>query len=310
VKRPVVYIALSEFCRGDDKARRLLLNAGFEVRENASGRRLRGEELLDALQGAEAVIAGVEPYSADLLRALPKLRCISRCGVGTDNIDMEAARKLKIAVLNTTDEVVEAVAQMTVTMILALARNIPLHAADFRAGQWRKYSGYLLSEWTVGLVGFGRIGRAVEQYLCGFGPRIIVTDPIVRAEELPRGVKLLDLYILLAEVDVVSLHPNRRPEEGFLIGHRELQAMKRGSRLVNTARGYLVDQAALLEALNSGHLAAAALDVFDEEPYIGPLATLPQVLCTPHVASLTRASRSAMELRCAENVRMFFSHTS
>jgi D-3-phosphoglycerate dehydrogenase len=259
-----------------------------------------------ALRGVDAVLAGVEPYDDGMLSSLSRLRCISRCGVGTDSIDLEAARRKNVTVLITAEEVVEPVAQMTVAMILALARNISVHCADLQRGVWRKCTGYLLSEWTVGLVGFGRIGRAVEHYLRVFNPRVLVADPNVQGSELPPGVNLCDLSALLSESDVVSLHAARRREEGPLMGRNEIGSMKYGARLVNTARGYLVDEAALFEALISGRLAGAALDVYGQEPYAGPLASLPQVLCAPHVATLTRVSRAAMELRCAQNVVTFF----
>jgi len=302
MRQPVVYVALQQFCETDERPRLALLEAGFDVRHNTHGRRLRREEMFETLREADAVLAGVEPYDAQLLSALPRLRCISRCGIGTDTIDLEAARRLGIAVYTTPDEVTEPVAQMTVAMILALARNLPLHVTNFHAGRWSKHTGFLLSEWTIGLVGFGRVGRAVERYLRGFEPRVLVTDPLVAPQDLPSTVERHPLAALLAEADVVSLHVSRPKEEGALIGRQELQQMKPGSRLINTSRGYLVDEQALEETLRSGHLAGAALDVFGDEPYTGPLASLPQVLCTPHVASLTRASRAAMERRCAQHV--------
>jgi D-3-phosphoglycerate dehydrogenase len=298
-----VYVALQQFCECDDRPRQLLQEAGCDVRQNPFGRRLRAEDLREVLQGVDAVLAGVEPYDAGLLRALPRLKCISRCGIGTDAIEVEEARRLGITVCATADEVIEPVAQLTVAMILALARNFPWHIADARAGRWQKRSSVLLSEWTVGLVGFGRIGRVVAEYLHVFQPRrICVTDPVCRVGETSRGVALRDLSGLLAESDVVSIHASRRQEEGPLIGPAELAQMKPGGFLVNTSRGSLVDERALYEALTSGRLAGAALDVFEEEPYQGPLMTLPQVLCTPHVATLTKASRAAMELRCAQHV--------
>jgi D-3-phosphoglycerate dehydrogenase len=226
--------------------------------------------------------------------------------VGTDAIDLEAAKRLGITIRTTSEEVVEPVAQMTVAMILALARNLPQHGVDFRQGLWRKAPGVLLSEWTIGLVGFGRIGRAVERYLRPFGPEVLVTDPAVGLSQLPPGVEACDLPTLLTRSDLVSIHATRRPEEGILISQTELDLMKPGARLVNTARGHLVDEWALLRALESGHLAGAALDVFETEPYTGRLAQLPQVLLTPHVASLTRASRVAMEIRCVTNMVDFF----
>ena len=300
--RPVVYVALQQFCEADDRPRQALLDAGCEVRCNTLGRRLRREEMAGLLQEADAVLAGVEPYDAALLAQLPRLRCISRCGTGTDAVDLEAARRRGIAVYTTPDDVVEPVAQLTVAMLLALARNLLLHLAAARDGRWEKRTGVLLSEWTIGLVGFGRIGRRVEMLLRPFGPRVAAADPRLRQGDLPAGVALRTLEALLAESDAVSLHASRRPEEGPLIGRREIGMMKPGSVLVNTARGFLVDEAALEEALRAGRLGGAALDVFAAEPYAGPLARLPNTLCTPHIATLTSASRAAMERRAAEHI--------
>ncbi len=308
--RPSIYITLQQFCDIDPRPRQLLEEAGFELRCNQLGRRMTREDMLRELPGVEAVLAGVEPYDAATLAALPSLRCISRCGIGTDAIDVSAARRQGITVLTTGDEVVEPVAQLTVAMMLALARQVAPHLADARRGEWKKRTGALLSEWTIGLIGFGRIGRQVEQYLRVFGPRLLVTDPQVRAADLPAGVAGGLLEELLRASDCVSLHASRSPAEGLLIGRQELALMKPGSVLVNTARGYLVDEGALYEALQQGRLAGAALDVFASEPYTGPLATLPQVICTPHVGSLTRASRAAMEWQCARNVVEFFSRGS
>jgi len=299
---PIVYIALQQFAEADDRPLRLLREAGFEVRRNTLGRRLRKEDLVDLLGEAEAVLAGVEPYDAEVLASLPRLRCISRCGVGADAIDLEEARRRGIAIYTTADEVVEPVAQMTVAMMFALARNFPQHGLDARSGVWTKRSGVLLSEWTMGLIGFGRIARQVAAYLRVFGPRLLVADPALRASDLPEPLELKALPALLAEADLISIHATRPASEGPMIGRKELAMMRRGSYLVNTARGFLVDEAALDEALTTGRLAGAALDVFQEEPYTGSLASLPNVLCTPHVATLTRASRAAMEWRCAHSV--------
>ncbi len=307
MSRPIVYVSLQQFCEYDERPRQVLLEAGFDIRHNSLGRRLKREELSEALHEVDAVIAGVEPYDAASLATLPRLRCISRCGSGTDTIDLVAAGQRQITVLTTPDEVVEPVAQLTVAMILALARQLSGFVNDAHAGLWKKRTGVLLSEWTIGLIGFGRIGRAVERHLRTFGPCVLVTDPHVPVAQLPSSVKSRDLPALLSEADVVSLHVSRSREEGTLIGQRELAIMKSGSYLINTARGFLVDEEALYQALSTAHLAGAALDVYEIEPYTGPLMHLPQVICTPHIASLTRASRTAMELRCAQNVVDFFS---
>ncbi|MBI4596951.1 MAG: phosphoglycerate dehydrogenase [Candidatus Omnitrophica bacterium] len=308
--RPVVYVALQQFCEADDRPRRLLQEAGVAVNVNRLGRRMKREDLLRELPGVDAVLAGIEPYDAELLAALPQLRCISRCGVGTDAIDLEAAQRLGVAVLTTGDEVVEPVAQLTIAMMLALARQIPEHLADARQGRWTKRTGVLLSEWTIGLVGFGRIGRRVEQYLRPFQPTVLVADPQATSSELPKSVHLRSLETLLVEADCVSLHVSRPRTEGVVIGRKEFALMKPGAALINTSRGYLVDEAALHDAIQEHRLSAAALDVFEAEPHVGPLATLPQVLCTPHIGSLTRASRMAMEQRCAQHVVDFFAAAS
>jgi len=301
-----VYVTLSQFCEDDERPRKMLEEAGFDVRQNSLGRRMGAHELGNALRETDAVIAAVEPYDANLLASLPRLRCISRCGVGTDTIDLEAARRLNIAVLTTADEVVEPVAQMTVAMILALARNLPQHYSEFRSGHWIKHTGFLISEWTIGLVGFGRIGRAVERILQAFGPSVVVADPYIEPKEVPGHVRLTTLDELLKLADVVSIHATRSAAEGPIIGRKEVALMKPKSRIVNTSRGHLLDESALRDALQSGHVVGAALDVFPEEPYRGPLSGFPQVLGTPHVATLTRASRVAMERRSALNVIEFF----
>lgn len=301
-----VYVTLQQFCESDEAPRLMLKEAGMRVTENKLGRRLKAEEMPDLLADAEAVIAGVEPYDTRLMERLPKLRCISRCGAGTDSVDVEEARRRGIAVLTTPDEVAQPVAELTLGMILALARRFPQSVRSFDAGKWSKQTGFLVSEWTIGLIGFGRIGRAVERLLKPMNPRILVCDPCARPENLPAGVEAVSLEELLSQADLVSLHASCHPEQGALLKREQLARMKQGSFLVNTARGYLVDEQALEESLISGRLAGAALDVFAKEPYNGPLTKLPQVLCTPHVATLTRASRAAMELRCARNVVEFF----
>lgn len=301
-----VYVALQQFCEQDRRPIEALKKAGFEVSFNTLGRRLKKEEIAREAAGAQAVIAGVEPYDAAVLANLLDLKCLSRCGVGTDAIDLAAARERGVAVLVTRDEVVTPVAQMAAAMILALARNLPQHAADFRAGKWVKRTGVLLSEWTIGFVGFGRIGRAAEELLRPFGPRILVCDPKADPAGLPPGAALRTLDSLLTECDLVTLHADSAPAAAPLLGRRELGLMKRDAFLVNTSRGTLIDEAALHEALSDGRLGGAALDVFAEEPYSGPLASLPNVLPTPHVATLTRSSRAAMELGAARNVMRHF----
>jgi D-3-phosphoglycerate dehydrogenase len=301
-----VYVAISQFCEGDESPRRALIEAGFDIRENKLGRRLREEELVEAVGPADAIIAGIEPYTAAVLKSLPHLKCISRVGVGVDAIDLDAANRIGIAVLNTPDEVAAPVAELTLGFILSLARNLPEYGLSFREGSWRRYPGTLLSEWTIGLVGFGRIGRAVEHCLRPFGATVLVADPGLH-HGVPNNIQHVSFDDLLCRSDVVSLHASRSMREGPLLSRAEFARMKRGARIINTARGYLIDEPALMESLESGQIAAAALDVYENEPYSGPLSRFPQVLCTPHIGTFTNASRRAMELKAAVNVVDFLS---
>lgn len=306
MKKRLIVSTLSQFCENSDLPRRLLEESGFEVRENKTGRRIRSEEMSEALKEADGVIAAVEPYEAQLLQSLPQLKCISRCGAGCDAIDLEAARENNIEVMVTRDEIVEPVAQLTIAMMLGLARNFAQHACDFSQGLWKKHTAVLISEWSVGLVGFGKIGRRVADYLRPFGPRLLVTDPYAESESIPEEVTLCDLERLLKESDCVSLHASTNPNDPPLLGRKEFALMKQGGVIVNTARGYMIDHLALEEALFAGRLKGAALDVFDREPYAGRLAKHPSVLLTPHVATLTKKSRIAMEVKAAQNIIDFF----
>lgn len=290
-----VYVSLSQFCESEDSPRKALLNAGFEVSENKTGQRIKTEEMLAVLDGVDAVLAAVEPYSAELLNRLPNLKCISRCGAGVDAIDLSAAQKNNITVLATKEEVAEPVAQMTLGFILALARNFGPHQHDFQKGVWKKHTGHLLREWTIGIVGFGRIGQKVAEYLKPFQCRIEIADPF-------SDQTTCRLETLLKNSDLVTLHASRDPKEGPLFSHHEFEMMKPRSYFVNTSRGFMVDESALEKFLKNGHLAGAALDVFEKEPYVGSLAQLPQVFATPHVATLAVASRVAMELKAAQNI--------
>lgn len=302
----IVYVTLSQFCEKEDRPRRVLEEAGFVVKENKAGRRIKREEMLPALEGVSAVLAAVESYDAELLSRLPDLKCISRCGAGSDAIDLVMAKRQGIEILVTRDEIVEPVAQMTMAMIFGLARNLGLHQKDFSGGFWKKHTGWLLSEWTIGLIGFGIVGRKVEEYLRPFGPTVLVCDPYLQEGKIPKGVTLCDLSTLLEKSDLVSLHASRDSKEGYLMTDKEFARMKKGSFFINTARGFMVEEAGLQKALDSSHLAGAAMDVFEQEPYHGPLLNYPNVFLTPHVATLTRASRAAMELKCAQNVVDFF----
>ncbi|MBI4342269.1 MAG: phosphoglycerate dehydrogenase [Candidatus Omnitrophica bacterium] len=298
-----VLIATSTFGALDPQPLERLRRAGMTVRTNTLGRSLRPEELIAQAQGCAGIIAGIERYDQTVLEHLPQLRVISRVGAGVDGIDHEAARARGIVVASTPDAVSPAVAELTVGLLLDLIRAISASDAQVRRGRWEKRMGRLASELTVGLIGLGRIGRRVAALLGEFGARVIGCD--VRPDPAwakEHGVALRERDALLAESDVVTLHVPYEPLLHHAIGARELGLMKRGSFLINTSRGGLVDETALAQALASGHLAGAALDVFEQEPYEGPLCGMDQVILTPHIGSYARQARIEMERQAVEHL--------
>ena len=259
------------------------------------------EELKAAVADADAVFTQFARLSAPVVAAMTRARAIVRYGIGVDNVDLDAARQHGIPVANIPDYCIDEVADHTLSFILAMTRQVVTHTADLRAGHWRlavPVSGMkVLRDQTVGLVGFGRIGREVAARLLAFKCRVLVYDPMVPEAEIQRlGALSVPLTQLLAESDIVSLHCPSTPATRHIIGPAALAAMKPGALLVNVARGDLVDTNALLDALQSGHLGAAALDVFDPEPL--PLAhalrTLPNVVIAPHIASVSVTAVQAL----------------
>ncbi|MDR1043812.1 MAG: hydroxyacid dehydrogenase [Candidatus Adiutrix sp.] len=275
-----------------------LLRANFdEVRLNPHGRTLSAEETVGFLAGCAGVLAGTEPYSAELFAARPELRVVSRCGAGLDSVDLKAAAAKGVAVLNTPDGPSPAVAELTLALALDLARRISLHDRNLRNGAWRKRLGRLLAGQQVAVIGYGRIGRRVAGLFRALGCRVAVCDPYADSGELPNR----PLAELLPCSDGLTLHC-APPPGGPLLGRAELALMKPGAWLINAARGGLVDEEALAEALAEGRLSGAALDVFEREPYQGPLTGLDTALLTPHIGSYAREARIGMEREAAENL--------
>ena len=270
-------------------ALRRLADAGYEVVFSAPGVQPGEAELLEKLPGCAGYLAGVEKVSARVLEAAaPTLKVIARNGVGIDNVDLAAARRLDLAVLPALGANARGVAELAIALLLALARAIPASDAHLKAGQWQRREGLELEGKTLGLVGCGRIGREVARMACGLGMNVVAYDPCPPPVPL-EGVRLAPLDEVLAAADAVSLHCPAQPDGKPLIDGRALAAMKRGACLINTARASLLDAAAVLAALDDGRLAGLATDVFEHEPPgDDPLALHPNVIATPHVGGYTK----------------------
>jgi D-3-phosphoglycerate dehydrogenase / 2-oxoglutarate reductase len=304
--KDLIFVALSTFAVDDRRPLDRLEASGHPFRIHSTGKRIMTAELLRDGVDASVILAGVEPYDSATLAKLPALRCISRCGVGVDAIDLDAARAWGVAVANTPNIPTEAVAELALTMNLALSRNLRQQANLMQAQRWERMTAHLLAGKTVGLIGLGRIGQRVAQLCLAFHAQVLACDPLVDVDLVRSlGITLVPREQLLREADIVSLHASRNVEQPVLIGGAELAVMKRGTILVNLARGEMVDEGALVEALRSGQLAGAGLDVFGTEPYHGPLCDFEQVILTPHSATLTVETRAAMELQCVENALQF-----
>ena len=295
-ERLTVAISVSTFGVADPAPRTLLDAAGVRLVENPHGRTLKEAEVRELLRDADGLVAGTEPLTAQVLESAPRLRAISRVGVGTDNVDLGAAARLGIAVFNTPDAVTQAAAELTVGGIITVLRHIHWMDRELREGRWTRKMGSLLSGKTVGIVGLGRIGKRVAGLLEPFGVERLGYDifpDTTWAHE--NGVAMTPFHNLLAHADVVTIHTSKTPDVGPIFGAAELARMKPGAVIVDTARGDVLDEDALADALREGRLGGAYLDVFSREPYDGPLREIDNVLLTPHAGSYAEEARVRME---------------
>lgn len=285
----------------------VLKAAGDQISYAANGQITR-EALLAAVPEANAlVIRSAHKIDAEVLNAAPKLRIIARAGVGVDNVDIPHATELGIVVVNTPDGNTISTAEHTFGLMLALARHIPQAHESMNAGKWdrKSYSGVELRGKTLGIVGLGRIGRAVAKRALAFEMHVIAFDPYLEADvAADLGVTLVSMDELFRSSDFISLHALLTPENREMINRESLAKMKKGVRIVDAARGALVNEADLAEALQSGQVAGAALDVYAEEPPSpdNPLLHLPNVVHTPHLAASTEDAQITVSVDAAKLV--------
>jgi D-3-phosphoglycerate dehydrogenase len=306
MKNQTIFIALSTFAADDKKPLQLLEASGFPYKIHQSGKRITPEELLRDGIDASVIVAGVESYDIHTLSHLKGLQCISRCGVGIDAIDLDFARKNNICVVNTPMVPVQAVAELALTMFLALSRNIRQQSNLMKEKRWERITGHLLSGRTIGLIGFGRIGQKVASLSNAFDAKVIAFDPYADKKlEEQLNIRLVSFEDLLSQSDIVSIHASKVSDHPVIIGESQIGRMKDGAMIVNMSRGEMLDETALINALNSGKISGAGLDVFSKEPYHGPLCDFDQVILSPHCATLTYETRSEMEIQCVENAIAF-----
>ncbi len=267
---------------------------------------MKREETMAAIGEADAlIIRSSTTADAELLNAAPKLKAIARAGVGVDNVDIPVATANGVIVMNTPDGNTIATAEHTFGLMLALARHIPQGNASLKAGKWdrKSYMGVELRGKTLGIIGFGRIGRAIAKRALAFEMTVITADPYIPADiTADLGVELVDLDTLYARSDFITLHSLINDETRGMINSASIARMKPGVRIINAARGALINEADLAKAIESGQVAGAALDVYNEEPPAAdnPLLALNNVIDTPHLAASTSDAQVAVAVDAAQ----------
>lgn len=278
---------------------------GLEVVFNETGRTLTEEEMADRVADVDGLLVGVDPVTRRVLSAAGRLRAVAKYGVGVDNIDQDALRERGIPLQTTPGANNVSVAELALGLMLVLARNLCGAVRSVKDGGWARRQGVELTGKTLGLVGCGQIGREVAVRAGGLGMAVTIADPYFEDEAFleRHGIRRTDMDGLLAGADFVSLHLPLTPETRGIIGRSALERMKPGSFLVNTARGELIDEAALQRALESGGLAGAACDVFTKEPPGDhPLLRLDNFILTPHVGAHTREAVLRMARTATRNL--------
>ncbi len=291
-----ILVAPSTFASVDRTPLERLQQSGAEIIINPYRRKLSQEELLQLLPGVGAIIAGLEPLNRYVLER-SELKIISRCGVGLDNVDLDAVRELGIQLYYTPDGPTRAVAELTLGMMISLTRGIPQMDRALHEGKWVKQIGFQFAGKTVVIIGFGRIGRMVARLLDPFGPRVVVVDPYL--QHSVADVETLPLDEALPQADVITIHASGEAE---ILGEKEFALIKPGAFLLNGSRGSQVNESCLVQALEKGDIAGAWLDAFSREPYDGPLRQFPQVILTPHIGSYSVQCRKSMEMEAVENL--------
>ena len=300
-----VLVASGSFGKADPEPVRMLEKAGCELVPNELGRPLKDREMaaIVAEKGIHGIIAGLDEVGPLTLGASDTLKAVSRHGTGVDNIDFDAARRHGVVVTNTPSTNASGVADLVLGLILALFRRLIEVHRHVQEGRWERPTGLELGGKVLGIVGYGRVGRLVAKRALAFDARVLAYDPYVRETDDERITLCRSLDELLAQSDVVTLHLPNTPETVGLIDAAAIARMKPGGFLINTARGELVDERALAEAVRSGRLGGAGVDVYRQEPPAdSPLIGVPGIITTSHIGALTDRSLKETSLICAQNL--------
>lgn len=298
-----VQVTTSTFGKAGSKPIEYLKSKGINFKTNPYGRRLTEDEAIEVISGATGLIAGVEPLTENVLKQLPDLKVISRCGTGMNNVDLETAKELGIKVFNTPTIHVDGVAELALTAALSSLRNVVRNDKTVRTGAWSKTMGRSLYDKKIGIIGFGKVGKKFCELLLPFTKNLFFFDPYVdKKDEYTFGAKRVELNELIKVSDVLSIHVPYTKENHHMINAENLELAKEDVTIINTSRGGLIHEDDLFDFLKNHPESAAYLDVFENEPYDGKLVSLENTTFSPHVGTSTKETREEMELEASINL--------
>lgn len=304
---PKVLITTVPFADKNKQPLNLLELYGFEYLINPLNKKLNENELIELVTDFDVIIAGTELITKKVMDSAANLKMISRVGIGLDSVDLLEAEKRKIVVSYTPDAPAPAVAELTIGFMLNLLRSVQISNMEMHNGKWHRFFGRRLSEVTIGIIGIGRIGTGVLQYLQGFGsPKILVND-IIYDNNLDKkfNIEWSDKETIYQRADVITIHTPLTAKTKDMIKKEQLLSMKEDAIIINTARGGIINEQDLYEVMQDGHLSGAAIDVFDFEPYNGKLKEIHRCILTAHMGSMSVDCRTRMEIEATEEVVRF-----
>ena len=306
-----VFISTTSFAQFSKDPLEILKSNGFEVKTNEYGRKLGKSDSLEMYSKYDGIIAGTEIFDKQVLDSAENLKVISRVGVGLDNIDIEYAKQKGIKIYRSKTEPSLAAAELVLGLIFDLTRKISSHNEEMKSGTWHKKMGSLLSGKTLGIIGLGNIGKTLVKITHGLSLNILAYD-IIRDQQFAEdnNIEYCDLEYLLQSSDIISIHSTLTEKSHGLLSENEFDLMKTDAILVNTSRGELIDEKVLLNAISKNIIGGAGIDVYQTEPYTGPLTDYDNVVLTPHIGSYAKEIRMAMELEAVQNLIMGFQTNS
>lgn len=293
----------SSFGKISNEPYEILMDNGFEIIKNPFGRKLSVDETIMLGKDCIGIVAGLENINSNVIDSIPNLKCISRVGVGMDNIDLNYAKNKGIQILNTPDGPTRAVSELTLGLTIAILRKISDADADLKKRIWKKQTGSLLFKKTIGILGLGRIGKMTAKIFKSLGNSVLAYDINPDKEWAKKeGIEIVDFDKLLSCSDIITIHIPFKKNYPPVIGKNQFSKMKDGVFIVNVSRGGIVDEEELFKNLTLGKISSAAIDVFENEPYNGKLCDLKNVLLTPHIGSYAKEGKLKMEIDAVNNI--------